>query len=138
MDLPKNCNDCGFYNDSGVCMHDHGKDVVITEKAVLHDRCPIKEDTLDAKRFRVKYRGEDFYLCVSEYEGSPWEVFVEHAINGEQKLQFMMAGWDTATRFISRDLKRASLPDVIRQLDKSSRQKNDLPYIIAEQLRNWV
>ena len=119
-------------------MHDNGEDVEILDVNVLPEYCPIKEDVLEAKRFKVEYRGERFYLCVTEREGKPWEVFVEHATNGKHEIQFMLAGWDCNTRFISRDLKREPLNKTIRQLDKSSRQRNDLPAIIAEKLRLWL
>lgn len=140
MQLPDNCNSCGFFNNatSPVCSHDDAKSVIILDINELPELCPIKEDELDANRFRVKYRGEVFYLCVAELEGKPWEVFTEHPTNGKHEVQFMLASWDTSTRFISRDLKREPLADTIRQLRKSSRQKNDLPYIIAEKLTLWV
>ncbi len=137
MELPKNCAVCGFNVDSA-CRHDHGKRLAILNPDILHENCPIKTDELDAIRFRVWYRAEQFYLCVSVYEGKPWEVFVEHATKGKHELQYMLAGWDTATRFISRDLKREPLESTIKQLDRSSRQKNDLPDIVATQLRKWL
>ncbi len=140
-DIPKNCDSCGFFFNGGEihCTNeDASPHLVIEDVNELPYLCPIKEDVLDTKRFRVKYRGEDFYLCVAEFEGKAWEVFVEHAITGKDELQFMMAGWDTATRFISRDLKREPLERTLRQLDKSSRQKNDLPAIIADKLRMWL
>ena len=141
MELPKNCNSCGFFIDDGYdkCQHDHASVLLkITDINELPEFCPIKEDELDAKRFRVHYRGESFYLCVAEREGTPWEVFVEHAISGKHELRYMMSAWDTSTRFISRDLKREPLESTIRQLDKSSRNRNDLPDILATQLRKWL
>ena len=137
MSIPECCDSCGFYNNAK-CLHDHGRDLIIGNCQNLHHLCPIKEDILDAKRFKVQYRGESFYLMVVEYEKQPWEIFVEHATKGQHSLQFMLASWDCNTRFVSMALKKYPLLKVIRQLEKSSRQKNDLPYIIAEKLKEWV
>ena len=135
--IPENCDACAFFGKNK-CLHDHGKNIDVGDGSELPNRCPIKEDVLDAKRFKVQYRTENFYLMISELEGNPWEVFVEHAVSGQHSLQYMMSAWDTATRFISRDLKREPLESTIRQLEKSSRQKNDLPYIIANKLKEWL
>jgi len=142
--LPKCCGDCGFFANGALCkcLHDDITDMLeIIDINKVPTFCPLKEDELDAKRFKVQYRGENFYLCIAEHPervGKPWEIFVEHAINGKSELQFMMSSWDTATRFISRDLKREPLESTLRQLDKASRQKDDLPHIIAATLRRWV
>jgi len=136
-ELPINCNICAFFGENK-CLHDHGLKIDVGDGSILPDRCPIKEDVLDAKRFKVQYRTENFYLMITELEGKPWEVFVEHAVSGKYDLQYMMSAWDTATRFISRDLKREPLESTIKQLEKASRQKNDLPYIIANKLKEWL
>ena len=135
--VPKSCDLCGFFGKNR-CLHDHGKGVDIGDGSKLPKFCPLKDDILEATRFKVRYRTEPFYLMVVEREGKPWEVFVEHAVNRKPSLQFMLASWDCNTRFISRDLKREPLESTIRQLTKSSRQKNDLPYIIAEKLKEWL
>lgn len=135
--IPENCDVCAFFG-ADKCLHDHGNHIDILDSFILPDRCPIKEDVLDAKRFRVWYRTEQFYLIISTLEGKPWEIFVEHAISGQHSLQYMLASWDCNTRFISMALKTYPLEKVIKQLSKSSRQKNDLPYIIAEKLKDWV
>ena len=135
--IPENCNACGFFGENK-CLHDHGSDTDVGDGSHLPQHCPIKEDVLDAKRFKVKYRGEGFYLIVATLEGQPWEVFVEHAINRKYTLQYMMSAWDTATRFISRDLKREPLASTVQQLERSSRQKEDLPDIIGGKLKEWL
>ena len=137
MSIPKKCDLCGFFGENK-CLHDHGKSIKVGDGSELPEFCPIKEDILDAKRFTVSYRTEPFYLMIVERNGKPWEVFVEHPVNSKPSIQFMLASWDCNTRFISRDLKREPLESTIRQLDKSSRQKNDLPYIIAKKLREWL
>ena len=134
--LPENCDLCGFISQSG-CKHDDGGGVEISMEE-LPKFCPLKEDELDAKRFKVNYRGENLYLLIVLYEGSPWEVFVEHAVNSKSSLQYMLASWDCNTRFISESLKSNSLEHVIGQLRKSSRLKRDLPAIIADKLEEWL
>lgn len=135
--IPNSCDTCAFFGEDK-CLHDHGRKIDVGDGSELPWRCPIKEDVLSGKRFKVCYRGEQFYLMILELEGKPWEIFVEHAISGKHSLQYMLASWDTNTRFISRDLKREPLESTIRQLEKASRQKNDLPHIIVDKLKRWL
>ncbi|RLI65905.1 MAG: hypothetical protein DRO67_02010 [Candidatus Asgardarchaeum californiense] len=120
------------------CLHDHGYNIDVGDGSKLPELCPIKEDELPAKRYKVDYRGEHFYLLIVGRNNKPWEIFAEHPTNRKPSLTFMMAGWDGMTRFVTMALKAYPLDKVIRQLKKSSRQKNDLPGIIAEKLEEWV
>lgn len=96
-------------------------------------------DVLDCKRFRVTYREENFYVIIAwDEEGKPCEVFSEHATNRDYKLVYMMASWDALTRSVTMNLKAYPLEKVVIQLHKSSRQKNDLPGILAEILGKWL
>ena len=137
--IPENCDCCGYFIEGAnyVCVHDDAHGVVIKDVNKLPEMCPIKEDELDAVRLKVQYRGENFYMCIALYNNTPWEIFIEHATKGEPSLQYMMAGWDTVTRFVTLALKILPLHDVVEQLNKSSRQRNDLPAIISNALQQW-
>ena len=92
-------------------------------------------DVLNAKRYAVKYRNENFYVVVSEKDGTPYEVFAEHATDMDYSIQYMMASVDALTRTISLSLRCVSLGKVVEQLERASRQKNDLPAILANALK---
>ena len=134
--IPKNCNECG-YQGEWQCTHAFGADIG-QEQDLLPEMCPIKDDVLNAKRFKVTYRGENLYLLIAEREGKPWEIWAEHATNGDPDLKYMLAGWDCSTRFIAQSLKLKPLGYVIKQLRSSSRLKKDLPGIIADSLELWL
>ncbi len=140
------CGDCDYlrpigyssdYPGSGLCGY-YGEGGLTVDTTTRHPECPIDTEVLEAKRFRVRYRGETFYLVVSMKDGKPWEVFAEYPAKSKHSVQYMMAGWDCNTRFISIALKKCPLDKVVRQLRKSSRQKNDLPDIIADILEEWL
>jgi hypothetical protein len=135
--LPEKCNDCHYYSVK-VCLHDHAHGVDVKEGESLPYLCPIKEDILDAKRYVIQYRDEKFYLVISHLHGKPWEVFTEHPTNMEPSVQYMVSGWDSMTRFVTMALKAYDVDKVVRQLLKASRQKTDLPGILASKLQLCV
>ncbi len=136
--LPKNCEECWYFSQG--CTHDCAKDVIV-DKIKLPELCPLKEDVLEAKRFRVTYnKGENIYLVICTREGVPWEVFVKYdpETDRRQEAQYMLASWVCITRFVTLALKSFPLDKTISQLRKSSRLKDDLPGIIAEKLKEWA
>lgn len=142
-ELPENCGTCHYESaceegDHFYCSNPDSYDMIIENPTVAHPDCPLKDEILDAKRFRVKYKNENLYVVVATMEGMPREVFVQHATYGRNDLQFMMASWDSCTRLCSMALKQYPLEKVIRQLEKSSRSKNDLPGILSEKLKTWI
>ena len=86
----------------------------------------------------MAYEREDLYLVITFKDGKPWEVFANHAIKGNPKINNMLATWDMSTRFITMSLKRDPLEKTIRQLHKSSRSKKDLPGILKTELSKYL
>lgn len=140
--LPKSCGDCHYEkaSDEGdyfYCSYDEKGETIIEDATIRHPDCHLVDDVLDAKRFRVRYRGENLYVIVATMNNIPREVFVKHPIHGKPELHYMMSSWDTCTRLASMALKKYPLRKVVRQLEKSSRTKNDLPGILANLLGQW-
>lgn len=95
-------------------------------------------DVMNSKRYRIKYQDENLYIViVTSDDGQPYEIFANHSSNGRFELQYMLASWDCLTRFISMCLQTMPLDKVIRQLNRSTRQPNDLPGIILKLLKTY-
>ena len=102
-------------------------------------RTPIKDegelpDVLDGKRYRtVDRENNKWYLSVSEVDGDPVEVFASTAFDRDNELQSRISNLTTITRLISLMLRhiflgeRLTLEKCLKQIKRSSRQKDDLP-----------
>lgn len=102
-------------------------------------------DVLDAVRYRTTDRDRNsWYVSVSEMEGHPVEIFASTAFDRDQHLQSRISNLTTITRLISLILRhvflgeRITLEKTLTQLHRSSRQKNDLPDMLAEVLSNYA
>ncbi|MGL1931646.1 MAG: hypothetical protein OCC45_07770 [Desulfotalea sp.] len=102
-------------------------------------------DVLDAIRYRVCDRDKNtWYVSVSENEGNPVEVFASTAFEKDRHLQSKIANLTTITRLLSLILRyiflgeRLTLEKTIIQLDRSSRQTNDLPEMLSKILSNYI
>lgn len=102
-------------------------------------------DVLDAVRYRTTDRDRNtWYVSVSEMEGNPVEIFASTAFDRDQHLQSRISNLTTITRLISLILRhvflgeRITLEKTLTQLHRSSRQKNDLPDMLAEVLSNYT
>ena len=91
-------------------------------------------DVLDGKRYRTIDRDQNkWYLSVSEVHGRPVEVFASTAFDRDHELQSRISNLTTITRLISLILRHISLGEpltfekCLKQIQRSSRQKNDLP-----------
>ena len=89
---------------------------------------------IDGKRYRTIDRDRNkWYLSVSEVEGRPVEVFASTAFDRDHELQSRISNLTTITRLISLILRHISLGEpltfdkCLKQIQRSSRQKNDLP-----------
>lgn len=107
---------------------------------------PQKElpDVLDAVRYRTHDREQNtWYVSVSEIEGEPVEIFASTAFDKDQHLQSRISNLTTITRLISLILRHIFLDEVltldkaVKQILRSSRQKNDLPDMLARVLSNY-
>lgn len=91
-------------------------------------------DVLDGKRYRTVDRDDNkWYLSVSELGGNPVEVFASTAFDRNHELQSRISNLTTITRLISLILRHIFLYEPVtfekclKQIQRSSRQKNDLP-----------
>jgi hypothetical protein len=104
-----------------------------------HDRAETREpidlpDVVDGKRYRTVDREQNkWYLSVSEVDGNPVEVFASTAFDRNHELQSRISNLTTITRLISLILRHIflyeplTLDKCLKQIQRSSRQKNDLP-----------
>lgn len=100
---------------------------------------PVENDVelpavLDGKRYRTIDRDSNkWYLSVSEVHGKPVEIFASTAFDRDHELQARIATLTTITRLISLILRHIFLNEpltfekCLKQIHRSSRQKNDLP-----------
>lgn len=91
-------------------------------------------DMLDGKRYRTVDREHNkWYLSISEVDGQPVEVFASTAFDRDHELQSRISTLTTITRLISLILRhiflgeRLNLEKCLKQIKRSSRQKDDLP-----------
>ncbi len=91
-------------------------------------------DVVDGKRYRTIDRDQNkWYLSVSEIDGDPVEVFASTAFDRNHELQSRISNLTTITRLISLILRHIFLHEpltmdkCLKQIQRSSRQKNDLP-----------
>jgi hypothetical protein len=91
-------------------------------------------DVVDGKRYRAIDRDHNkWYLSVSEVDGNPVEIFASTAFDRNHELQSRISNLTTITRLISLILRHIFLHEpltmdkCLKQIQRSSRQKNDLP-----------
>lgn len=101
-------------------------------------------DVLDAVRYKTRDREMNtWYVSVSEQDGEPVEIFASTAFDRDHHLQSRISNLTTITRLISLILRnvflqeKLTLEKTISQLNKSSRQKNDLPDMLTRVLSNY-
>jgi len=101
-------------------------------------------DVLDAVRYRTRDREQNtWYVSISEMDGDPVEIFASTAFDRDQHLQSRISNLTTITRLISLILRHIFLGEVltldktVKQLRRSSRQKNDLPDMLSSVLANY-
>ena len=110
-------------------------------------KSPMEElpEVLDARRYRTRDReNNSWYVSISEMEGEPVEIFASTAFDRDQHLQSRISNLTTITRLISLILRHISLGEKLTlektliQLRRSSRQRNDLPDMLAKVLSNYT
>ena len=101
-------------------------------------------EVLDAVRYRTRDRElNTWYVSISELEGNPVEIFASTAFDRDDQLQSRISNLTTITRLISLILRHVFLNEVltlektIKQLRRSSRQKNDLPHMLTRVLQAY-
>ena len=101
-------------------------------------------DVLDAVRYRTVDRERNtWYVSVSELDGAPVEIFASTAFDRDQHLQSRISNLTTITRLISLILRhvflgeKLTLEKTLTQLNRSSRQRNDLPEMLGAVLEKY-
>ncbi|WP_310599297.1 hypothetical protein [Desulfobulbus sp.] len=101
-------------------------------------------EVLDGKRYRTIDRDRNkWYLSVSEVNGKPVEIFASTAFDRDHELQARIANLTTITRLISLLLRHIFLGEPVtfdkclKQIQRSSRQKNDLPDMLYGVLNRY-
>lgn len=91
-------------------------------------------DVLDGKRYRTIDRDNNkWYVSISEVTSKPVEIFASTAFDRDHELQSRISNLTTITRLISLILRhiflgeRITFDKCLKQIQRSSRQKNDLP-----------
>ncbi|MDW7772047.1 MAG: hypothetical protein SCH71_04065 [Desulfobulbaceae bacterium] len=114
-----------------------------------HIAVPLPEsielpDVVDGKRYRTVDRDRNkWYLSVSEINGNPVEVFASTAFDRNHELQSRISNLTTITRLISLILRHIflheplTLEKCLKQIQRSSRQKNDLPDMLYGVLNRY-
>jgi hypothetical protein len=102
-------------------------------------------EVLDGKRYRtVDRENNKWYLSVSEVDGQPVEVFASTAFDRDHELQSRISNLTTITRLISLILRHIFLNEsltmekCLKQIKRSSRQKNDLPDMLYRVLDQYT
>ncbi|MFH2122537.1 MAG: hypothetical protein ABIJ50_03510 [Pseudomonadota bacterium] len=101
-------------------------------------------EVLDAVRYRTRDRElNTWYVSISELKGNPVEIFASTAFDRDHHLQSRISNLTTITRLVSLVLRHIFLGEVltlektIKQLHRSSRQKNDLPDMLTRVLSRY-
>ena len=101
-------------------------------------------DVMDAVRYRTRDREQNtWYVSISEMDGDPVEIFASTAFDRDHHLQSRISNLTTITRLISLILRHVFLGEVLtldktlKQLGRSSRQRNDLPDMLSSVLANY-
>lgn len=108
---------------------------ILPEPVQVPDADPAElPDVVDGTRYRTVDRDQNkWYLSVSEVDGDPVEVFASTAFDRNHELQSRISNLTTITRLISLILRHIFLHEpltmdkCLKQIHRSSRQKNDLP-----------
>lgn len=141
--VPDSCDECSYAltsygNADFKCGHEDGRLVKIMNPFSRNLACPLLDEILTGKRYKVKYREHNFYFMVMVKKNVPYEIFIECSVRSDPSFDYMLSAWDAFTRVTTLALKAYPLAKVIRQIKKSSRRKSDLPGITTKILEDWL
>ena len=121
--------------------------VILKESEQKTEREAAKQAGKAASPFSLEVSAgleSDSNVSVSELDGHPVEIFASTAFDRDQHLQSRISNLTTITRLISLILRhiflgeRLTLEKTVTQLHRSSRQKSDLPEMLAQILGNYT
>ncbi len=107
---------------------------LVREKALL-------PDVLSAKRYRLKdVNQETIYLIVCfDEEENPMEVFAKFPFDNRVDLKDKSTMWTTTCRLVSLALRyQIPMGEIIKQLDRSSGHRLDLPAQLSRLLKSFM
>jgi len=117
---------------------------VLPKPVSVHLQPEELPDVVDGKRYRTIDRDQNkWYLSISEINGDPVEVFASTAFDRNHELQSRISNLTTITRLISLILRHIflleplTLNKCLKQIQRSSRQKNDLPDMLYGVLSHY-
>lgn len=123
----------------------HDEPILPRQQAHDHGGEAELPDVLDGKRYRtVDRENNKWYLSVSELDGKPVEVFASTAFDRDNELQSRISNLTTITRLISLMLRhivlgeRLTLEKCLKQIKRSSRQRDDLPDMLYGVLSRYA
>lgn len=121
----------------------HDEPILPLQTTAIASEAELPE-VLDGKRYRTIDRDRNkWYLSVSEVNGKPVEIFASTAFDRDHELQARIANLTTITRLISLILRHIFLGEpltfdkCLKQIQRSSRQKNDLPDMLYGVLNRY-
>ena len=122
--------------------HIHGEP--FRPSVLASEKDPELPEVLDGRRYRTVDRDQNkWYLSVSEVDGYPVEIFASTAFDREHELQSQISNLTTITRLISLILRHIflneplTLEKCLKQLKRSSRNRNDLPDMLYRVLSRY-
>lgn len=114
------------------------------QRTAINDETEVPE-VLDGKRYRtVDRENNKWYLSISEVDGQPVEIFASTAFDRDNQLQSRISNLTTITRLISLILRhlflgeRLTLQKCLKQIQRSSRQRDDLPDMLYGVLSRYA
>ena len=143
------CSSCSsvvqiIANDPNQIQHLESLSGINTKEKEVPTRGQELPDVLDGVRYRTTDRERNtWYVSVSELEGNPVEIFASTAFDRDHHLQSRISNLTTITRLISLILRHIFMAESITldktliQLQKSSRQPNDLPEMLGRILAKY-
>ena len=133
---------CGTMNN--VSKIQDAKDAKDAQQATIPKLSHVL-NVLDGKRYRTIDRDQNkWYLSVSEVNGRPVEIFASTAFDRDHELQSRISNLTTITRLISLILRHIFLGEIVtlekclQQIQRSSRNKNDLPDMLYRILNRYT
>jgi hypothetical protein len=98
----------------------------------------VKTNHENAKRVRVKYRGENFYFIHIFYDDGSIKAIDLNQSSDRHCTEETDSGLAMTEKLVNLLLKNGQVYDLVELMKESSRGKRTLPGIIYEQLAGYV
>lgn len=117
-----------------------GKSAMVSTDGLVREKA-LLPDVLSAKRYRLKdVNQETIYLIVCfDEEENPMEVFAKFPFDNRVDLKDKSTMWTTTCRLVSLALRyQIPMGEIIKQLDRSSGHRLDLPAQLSRLLKSFM